>query len=307
MCLADNHHTNRCDVDTILTFGMHCIVLYCIVTEKVSKLTSQAPISMFDQRSTPSNPKELEADLNPAYDISQVRAALTQLKSELKDDRSYVTALQALRKITSGLISNDASSRTIASTDQMLAFSGSVSYLKFIGFVESKENNKVWTVIQFDKIKTERAGTILKRVLSENSSGVDSGAAVDRNFKIFDVNTVTESSKLAPAQAPATFDADNDEDDDKSPAFPSAANNNNSDAALILATLQADKKKNELLNPSDRFVTKSKRDEIKNSLKRRYPYTRIRVMLDDVMLQATFGPNEVTHSRLLAFPLVSCV
>jgi hypothetical protein len=50
----------------------------------------------------------------------------------------------------------------------------------------------------------------------------------------------------------------------------------------------------ELLYPSDRFITKTKREELSAASRRRYPYTVLRIVFDadEVVLQANFGPGE---------------
>lgn len=247
--------------------------------------------------------KDLRADLNPTYNISEVRRALTALRQQINADPHqmvdsneftrrlfYVSCLTILSKITANLLKPDKESkyrtlnlRNDSLSKHIAAYEGATEYLSFLGFIRCRDATSDTMTLDAsdeDSQRITRALSVLNRVLtevqpSEEEREQHAMGPVEREPRLMRFEQALLNEKLAPPEAEAPE------------SLPS-------DMVLMLAVATEDRRRNEMMSRTDAFFNKNKQAELKARYRRKYSRTLARVIFtnENTILTAYFRPWE---------------
>lgn len=261
----------------------------------------RSPEPEFDDRAADEDMRAIERD----YNIADVRIALNTLFDELNQNKQqFQSVTELLMKITNNLLqSTDAKYRTINLTNKVLSsklspYTGAIQYLLFIGYNYADSNNPLLLTLSGDNedsFKIQRAMSILKRVMNEQQLNDDELDAIrlgpiQRNIQLFHYNpsyatqrSNTSMSTSTSLPSPTSTDIDND---------------SRHDLKLLMSASAESRARYEQLSRTDIIVTKSKREEMKKELERKYDYCVVRVIITDNN-QSNNSLNNMEHAVMI--------
>jgi len=274
--------------------------------------------------------EEMKPDLQPTYNIAEVRSALNQLMQEvdatlppvtisqpastalpssatpstptpldlylrsLNVRESFCEVLGPLIKVTQNLLRtplNPAHLRiNLANSTVERKFgryAGAVAYLKFLGFKETRQDNgaeaesaatlsKLLSIdeelIRSEQIKLNRALSIIAKLREEATPTVEEVeqrklGPVDREMRVFDMTDVSAEKLVNPSLPSPPPDDD--------------AESSKGDLALLLAASAAERRRVHELARTDVIVTKQKQQEMRETMRRKYAKTLIKITFSD--------------------------